>query len=83
MKFIALFFLTGCATLLPDTYLKKDQYEFCTKACAQYEGLAAAGKTMLGDKKSCICQNNIVIDYDTKFHSSKKDDAEKDGANDD
>lgn len=77
MRFIFLILLlTGCISL-PDTYLSTTHYEFCVKACSQYQGLAFAGKTMLGDKKSCICKNNIVIDYDAKLVTNKSEDIEE------
>lgn len=77
MRVVFCLFLTGCASLMPDTYLSPSQFEFCTNACKQYGGLGAAGKTLVGDKKSCICKNNTNIDYESGFHSEKLDKAKK------
>jgi len=74
MKYILFIFLTSCASLLPDTYVSGEQYEFCSKACISYGGIASAGKTMLGDKKSCLCKNRTVIDYETKVKMTESGD---------
>ena len=78
MKYLILLFLSGCATLIPDTYLSTEQYDFCQKACTQYGGLTHAGKTILGDKKSCICKNDVIIDYNAEITSKKRSEIEAD-----
>lgn len=78
MKYLILFFLSGCATLIPDTYLSVEQYEFCQRACTQYGGLTHAGKTMFRDKKSCLCKNDVIIDYGAQIDSKKRSEIEDD-----